>query len=48
MTVVAVDTGGTFSVVLRCTRRYRLPETTRRAHAFVNALRQADRAGTAA
>lgn len=28
--------------VLRCTRGYRLPETTRRAHALVNRLRRAD------
>lgn len=29
-------------VVLRCTSRYRLPETTRRAHGLVNRLRRAD------
>lgn len=28
-------------LVLRCTGRYRLPETTRHAHAFVNELRRA-------
>lgn len=28
-------------LVLRCTARYRLPETTRHAHAFVNELRRA-------
>lgn len=35
-------------LVLRCTRGYRLPETTRAAHAFVNELRRADLARSAA
>jgi len=39
-----IDLGSAVALVLRCCRGYRLPEPTRQAHLFVNALRRGDAA----
>ncbi|MBI3461578.1 MAG: deoxyribonuclease V [Planctomycetes bacterium] len=37
-----IDLGSAVAVVLRCARKYRLPEPTRQAHLYVNQLRRED------
>src|SRR5919112_4534960 len=41
-----IDLGSSVDLVLACCTRYRLPETTRRAHAAANKLRRGEEPGT--